>query len=105
MKFGFDMQNMNERRDIVILVLLESAETGLSKDTTFIDLMHGVKKLCLSWRFLMRNFDFPEIEQTFGFYDIQKQLKSASALTRARNLLQNPPRPGVRNITKRPWIP
>jgi hypothetical protein len=66
MKFDFDIQNINKRRDIVILVLLESAETGLSKDTTFIDLMHGVKKLCLSWRFLMRNFDFPEIEQTYG---------------------------------------
>jgi hypothetical protein len=69
MKFGFDIQNMNERRDIVILILLESAEIGLSKDTTFIDLMHEIKKLCLSGRFLMRNFDFPEIEQTFEFYD------------------------------------
>jgi hypothetical protein len=57
MKFGFDMQNMNKRRDVVILVLLELAETGLSKDTTFIDLMHGVKKLCLSWRFLIRKLN------------------------------------------------
>jgi hypothetical protein len=74
MKFGFDIQNMNERRDVVILVLLKSAETGLSKDTTFTDLMHGVK-LCLSWRFLIRNFDFPEIEQTFEFYDRRLQCR------------------------------
>jgi hypothetical protein len=64
------MHNMNRRRDVVILILLESAETGLSKDTTFIDLTRGVKKLCLSWRFLIRNFDFPGIDQTFGCHDI-----------------------------------
>jgi hypothetical protein len=47
MKLNFDIYSVIGHRDLLILILLESAETGLPNDTTFVGLKYGFMKLYL----------------------------------------------------------
>jgi hypothetical protein len=54
---------------MAFLKLLESAKSGLSNDTTFVNLRHVVDGVGKDVDLFSRDFDFRQIQQTYEFHD------------------------------------